>query len=163
MQLDMVRAGIAMYGLSPSNETICDVLKPAMQLKSVIIQINDLNAGDTVSYGRQFEAEKNCRIAVVSIGYGDGYYRLLSGKDSVLVNGKRASLVGRICMDVFMIDVTDIKASVGDTVTIFGEDNGQMKSINEMADLLETINYELLCAISKRIKRVYEVGWKFYI
>jgi len=153
MHLDMVRPGIMLYGLVPVKTLL--PFKPSMELKSVIVQINDLNLGDTVSYGRTYLVQKNKKIAIVAIGYADGYFRLLSNKDSVLVKGQRAPIVGRICMDTCMIDVTDINVATGDVVTIFGKDNGQFKEITEMSDIIGTINYELLCAVNKRVRRVY--------
>lgn len=155
--LDMVRAGIILYGLFPSAYVKNKLdLKPAMSLKTVISQVKTVPKGTAVSYGGVFITNKKTKIATVPIGYADGYLRVLSGKASMLVNGKRAPVVGRICMDQAMLDVTEIKNVKENTVvTVFGkEDNNEIK-IEELSDFANTINYEILCLISKRIPRIY--------
>lgn len=153
---DMVRPGLMLYGLCPDKETGGFDLRPAMQLKTRIAQIKEFSAGDTVSYGRIFTAPGPRRIAVITIGYADGLFRTLSNRFDVLVRGRRAHQVGRICMDMCMIDVTDIPdAQVGDEVTVFGEDSGAVLSVDELASIAGTISYELLCAVSPRVPRVY--------
>ncbi len=146
---ETVRAGIILYGLAPSvNIPLPDGMKPVMSLYSVVSMVKEIDAGSSVSYGRTFKAEKPMKIATVSAGYADGVPRLLSNKGSVIVRGKRAKIVGRICMDQFCIDVSDIEdVKTGDRVTIFGEE----LSVNEVAEQAGTINYEIICGISKRV------------
>lgn len=154
--LDMIRPGIALYGgyTDPVNGDAG--LRPVMSLKTRIVQIKDVQAGDTVSYGRTYTAEKAGRIAVLGIGYADGLHRMLSGKAEFLLHGTRIRQVGRICMDLCMADVTDApQAKVGDVVTIFGTDGESCIPACEQAELAGTISYELMCAVSKRVPRVY--------
>lgn len=155
--LDMVRAGIILYGLFPSNYVKNKLdLRPAMSLKTVISQVKTVPKDTAVSYGGTFVTKKETKIATVPIGYADGYLRILSGKASMLVNGKKAPVIGRICMDQTMLDVTNIETVKENTVvTIFGEDNGAEMRVEELSDLSKTINYEILCLISKRIPRIY--------
>ena len=156
---DMVRPGIALYGHDPGCAD-CDIpLKSAMSLKTRIIQIKELEAGDTVSYGRIFTAQKNTKIAVLPIGYADGLFRTLSGKTDMLLRGRRVRQIGKICMDLSVIDITDIPdARLGDIVTVFGDDGGETISARELAEICGTLSYEILCAISKRVPRVYIGG-----
>lgn len=155
MQLDMVRPGILLYGMYPGDDR--DIpLRPAMQLKTRIIHISEAEPGWSISYGRKYTAETKRKIAVVPIGYADGLHRVLSGKIDMLVNGRRVPQVGNICMDMCMIDVTDAgDVAIGDVVTVFGSDEAENISAEELAEKAETIHYELLCAVSKRIPRVY--------
>lgn len=158
MHLDMVRAGIILYGLAPSQDVELDKinLKQVMSLKVRITHVKEINSGESVSYGRKFIASKKSKIASLPIGYADGYTRMLSGKAEALVNGIRVPVVGRICMDQCMIDVTGIEdVKVGDEVVLFGEQKGSFISIDEIAQKLGTINYEIVCMIGKRIPRVY--------
>ena len=155
--MDMVRPGIALYGCYPAKERGSIDLKPVMQVKSRIAQIKDFQIGDTISYGRTYTASEPRKIAIVPIGYADGLHRVLSGKIDMLVCGKRAKQVGRICMDMCMLDVTDIpEVKVGDIVTVFGYDGYEFIPIEEQAEKAGTISYELLCAVSPRIPRVYK-------
>ncbi len=154
--LDMVRPGLMLYGLYPDRYKGKFELRPAMELKTTIAGIKSLEPGDCVSYGRTFTAEKPMKIAVLAIGYGDGLHRVLSGKIDVLINGKRAPQIGRICMDLCMADVTGIDCAVGDTVTIFGGDGGEFISIDEVAEKACTISYEITCALTERVERVYK-------
>lgn len=157
-QLDMVRAGIALYGLSPNPEDkgCYDELKPAMQLKTVISHVKTVSRGDPIGYGSSFVAPKQMRIATVPCGYADGYLRSF-GAGHVLVCGKRAKIVGRVCMDQMMIDVTDIpQAELLGEVTLFGSSQDEYLSVNELAQLDDTINYQIICGITKRVVRVYE-------
>ncbi len=162
MHLDMVRAGIILYGLYPSNEVSRSSidLKPAMTLKANVILVKDVENDVCVSYGRTFHTSRKSRIATIPIGYADGYTRLMSNKGCMLVNGEFAPVVGRICMDQCMIDVTDLKhdVRVGDEVVIFGSQGGAGISVDEIAAGVGTINYELVCIIGKRIPRVYIKG-----
>ena len=158
MHLDMVRAGIILYGLAPSQDVELDKinLKQVMSLKVRITHVKEINSGESVSYGRKFIASKKSKIASLPIGYADGYTRMLSGKAEALVNGIRVPVVGRICMDQCMIDVTGIEdVKVGDEVVLFGEQKGSFISIDEIAEKLGTINYEVVCMIGKRVPRVY--------
>ena len=156
--MDMVRPGILTYGVHPSQDTegVLD-LQPVMTLRSMVAQIRDIKAGAQISYGRTFTAQKDLRMAVVPIGYADGLSRALSGKASFIIRGQQAPIVGRICMDMCMVDVSHLpEISVGDTVTVFGEENG----CDDLARLTGTIPYEVLCAVNKRIPRIYLSGGK---
>ncbi len=158
MHLDMVRPGIILYGLYPSKDVDWKIdLKPAMTLKAKVIYVKDVDRGVCISYGRTFRTARKSRIATVPIGYADGYTRLMSNKGKMLVNGEFAPVVGRICMDQCMLDVTDLEheVHVGDEVVIFGKQNGACISVDEIAEQVGTINYELVCIIGKRIPRVY--------
>ncbi len=155
--LDMVREGISLYGLSPSEKLRNALdLKPAMELKTVISMVKTIHKGDTVSYGRTFTADRDMKVATVCIGYADGYPRQLSGRGYMLVNGKKAPIIGRICMDQLILDVTGIEGVYrGMTVTVFGKDGDTFLSVDEVAKLCDTINYELICIVGKRIPRVF--------
>ncbi len=155
--LDMVRFGISVYGLYPSDEVVKEnaELIPAMSLHSHIVHVKRVNAGDSVSYGATWHAERDCLIATIPVGYADGYPRLLSGSSRVMVRGVSLPVVGRVCMDQFMVDASalpDIK--VGDEVTLLGEGI----TAEELASLAGTINYELVCGIAPRVPRVYTEG-----
>ncbi len=156
MKLDMVRCGIATYGLYPSDEVdkIRIVLKPAMSLTSHISYVKTVEAGQGISYNGTFVTTRETKVATIPVGYADGYPRLLSSKGRVLIRGKAAPIIGRICMDQFMVDVTDIPdAARGDKVTLVGTDGDLTISLDEIAALTETINYEVACDISKRVPR----------
>ncbi|MGN1319789.1 MAG: alanine racemase [Acutalibacteraceae bacterium] len=150
--LDMCRAGIILYGLTPSpNLKLTQDFIPVMSFKSVVSQVKKICKGDTVSYGRTFKAEKPMTIATVTAGYADGYPRMLSNRGSVLINGMRAHIVGRVCMDQFCVDVTNIpNVKQDDEVLLFGKD----LPVEELAEICETINYEIVCGISNRVKRI---------
>jgi len=156
--MDAVRAGITLYGLWPSDEVARDIisLEPAMELKSMVIYLKTIPAGTAVGYGRTYIAQNERRIATIPIGYGDGYPRSLSNKGYVLIRGKRAPIVGRICMDQFMADVTEIEdAAENDEVTLIGADGKEKITMEELGELSGRFNYELACDIGKRIPRVY--------
>lgn len=158
MHMDMVRAGIMLYGLKPSDEIMLEKLelKQVMSLKVRISHVKDIEAGQSISYGRKFIADKKRRIASLPIGYADGYTRMLTGKAEALVKGVRVPVVGRICMDQCMIDVTGIEnVKVGDEAVLFGKQGNEFIHIDELAEKLGTINYEIVCMISKRVPRVY--------
>jgi len=151
------RAGIIIYGLHPDiSLDIPEGLEPIMELKAVISQVKTVPAGTCISYGRTFTAPEEMRIATVTIGYADGYSRLLSSKGEILVHGKRCRIVGRVCMDQLMIDVSDVpEAKSGDIVTLIGRDGGEMITADDLAAVYGTIGYEVVCGISKRVPRIY--------
>jgi len=156
--LDMVRAGIAMYGLYPSEETMNEkaALLPAMSLKSMIIHLKDVPAGFKVSYGATYETTKPTTIATVPVGYADGYSRLLSSRGHMLVCGQRAPIAGRVCMDLTMLDVGNIgRVKQGDEVVIFGKQGCSAVTVDEVASTSGTINYEVVSSLTERVKRVY--------
>lgn len=158
--LDMVRPGIATYGCLPSADLRGMInLKPVMSLRSTIFQIRDFAPNITVSYGRTYTTRDPEKIAVVGIGYADGLSRSFSGNISFLLHGKRVPQVGRICMDMCMIDISRVPdAQVGDEVTVFGEDGGDCIEVESLSNRLNTIPYEILCGINKRIPRIYLDG-----
>lgn len=156
MHLDMVRAGIILYGMYPSDIDYDIDLKPLMSFKSTVINIKTMQPGETVSYGATYTVEKPTKVATVAVGYADGYSRLLSNKGRVLVNGCFANILGRICMDQCMIDVTNVhNISIGDEVILFGADENENLPVEELAVKLGTINYELPCVINNRVPRCY--------
>lgn len=161
--LNAVRAGITIYGIYPSNEVERDIVKliPAMELKSHVSYVKDLPAGTSISYGGTFASEKDLRVATIPVGYADGYPRSLSNKGWVLIHGQKAPIIGRVCMDQFMVDVTDIpKVRVGDEVTLIGTDGSETLSMNELGELSERFNYEFACDLGKRIPRVFYADGK---
>lgn len=156
--MSVVRAGISLYGMWPSDEVKKENidLAPVMSLKSCIVFLKELEKGRTISYGATYETTRNQRIATIPVGYGDGYPRSLSNKGYVLIHGKKAPICGRICMDQFMVDVTDIpEAQEGDVVTLVGKDCGAEITMEEIGDLSGRFNYEFACDLGKRIPRVY--------
>lgn len=157
---DMVRVGIAMYGCYPSDEVCKDIrLKPAMSVHTNISFIKTVEAGSKLSYGCTFTANKEMRVATLPIGYADGFNRLLSNRGEVLINGKRAKVVGRVCMDQILADVTDIEGvKLHDEAVCIGAQGKDEITAEEIANLCGTINYEILCAISPRVPRLYVEG-----
>ena len=158
LSFNMVRAGIILYGMYPSDEVNKQRLdiKPAMSLKTQISYIKDEPCGVSIGYGRTYFTKRNSRVATIPVGYADGYSRALSNKGRVLVRGKYAPIVGRICMDQMMIDITDIpNTQIGDEVVLIGKQGENAVTVEEIADLTGTINYEVVCMIGKRIPRVY--------
>lgn len=157
MHMDMVRAGIILYGLYPCDDRELKEkikLKPAMQLKTVISLVKEYKKGGCVSYGRKFTAPKDMLVASTAIGYADGYHRVLSGKAPMIVCGQRVNTIGRICMDQTMLDVTNVpNVKEGDIVTVFGQDGDAAVTVDELASLADTINYEIVCALSRRVPR----------
>ena len=156
--LDMVRAGISIYGLYPSEEVDRSIikLKPAMELKTKIIHLKKVPAGFKVSYGTNYETEKPTTIATVSIGYADGLNRLLSSKGRMLVCGQSAPIVGRVCMDMTMLDVGEIpEIAIGEEVVVFGKQGNASISVDEIASTINTINYEVVSTIMERVPRIY--------
>jgi alanine racemase len=159
MHLDMVRPGIILYGLYPSGEVSKDVidLKPTMTLKANVILVKDVERDTRISYGGIFKTERESKIATLPIGYADGYSRLLTEKAKVLINGEFAPVVGKICMDQCMIDVTELSndVHVGDEAVLFGKQCGKEIRVEDIADKIGTINYEVVCLVGKRVPRVY--------
>ena len=163
VNMDAVRAGIILYGLLPSDEVQKERidLEPVMTLKSKVIHIKTLEKGRTISYGGTYEVTHTEKIATIPVGYGDGYPRSLSNKGWVLIHGQKAPICGRICMDQFMVDVTDIpEVRVGDEVTLIGTDGSETLSMNELGELSERFNYEFACDLGKRIPRVFYADGK---
>ncbi|MBR6404515.1 MAG: alanine racemase [Eubacterium sp.] len=158
---DMMRLGIVIYGLYPSEEIDKRVeLKPAMTLKAKVIHVKELPAGRGIGYGWTYITDRPTMVATVSVGYADGYPRALSGKGRVLIHGQYAPILGRVCMDQIMIDVTDIVDSgedvvVGDEVVLFGKQGDNIIPVEEVAEPANSFNYEAVCNISRRVPRVY--------
>lgn len=167
MRLDMVRAGIILYGYAPSDSMRRQLdLKPAMRLKTLISHVKTIKKGTTVSYGRTFTAERDLRVATVPVGYADGYIRAYAGEGYMFVwdktkkFGKNCKIIGRICMDQTMLDVTDFpEAEVGNVVVVFGNGKDGEPTAEDIARWGGTISYEVLCAVSKRVPRLYRTNW----
>lgn len=156
MHMDMVRVGISLYGLYPSDLQYPLPLRPLLQLKARVTNVKYIEKGESVSYGATYTAPRRMKLATVAIGYGDGYPRLLSNRGRVLVNGQYAAIVGRICMDQCMIDATTVNTiSIGDEVLLVGAEGGLSIPLQELADIAGTIHYELACNINKRVPRYY--------
>jgi len=157
--LDMVRAGISLYGLNPSLEVDLSriELRPALTLKARVIPLKTVPAGTRISYGGTWESPTTTTIATIPVGYGDGYSRLLSNKGQMLVKGKRAPVVGRVCMDLTMLDVGKVDGvKAGDEVVLIGRQGEEEISADELAALLGTINYEIVTQLMARVERVYK-------
>lgn len=155
---DLVRAGIAIYGLYPSQQVSKKTveLKPALSLISHVEYVKTISAGTSVSYGGTFVAEKEMQIATIPVGYGDGYPRSLSNKAYVLIHGKKAPIIGRVCMDQFMVDVTGIdNVKFGDQAVLIGTDGEETITVDQLSELADRFNYEFVCDLGKRIPRVY--------
>lgn len=155
---NLVRAGISTFGLYPSEEVNKENvrLKPAMALKSHVAYVKEIEAGTPISYGGTFVSDKPMRIATIPVGYADGYPRNLSNIGYVLIRGKKAPIVGRVCMDQFMVDVTDIEGvSFGDNVTLIGRDGNETITVEDLSELSGRFNYEFICDLGKRIPRVF--------
>ena len=164
VDLDMVRLGIAMYGMYPSDEVKKEKVElfPALDLKSHITMVKEIPSGEKVSYGGKFTTTRTTKLATVSVGYGDGYPRALSSKGYVLVRGQKAPIVGRVCMDQMMVDVTDIKnVTRADIVTLIGKDGDAEITVEEIAALAGTFNYEFVCDLGKRIPRSYYLNGEY--
>ena len=160
MHLDMVRPGVILYGMYPSNEVDKSRLNliPAMTIKSTLTLVKEVEAGRGVSYGKEYITDKTTKIATVPIGYADGYLRKIAKKGKMVVNGAEVPIIGRICMDQCMIDVTNVhNIDKGDEVIVFGKDK---ITIDDLAEWLETINYEIACIVGKRIPRIYTKNGK---
>lgn len=161
--LDMVRAGIMLYGFYPSDQVNKKIikLKPAMNLKAKISHIKTVARGTGISYGQIFVTEKESKIATIPIGYADGFTRLLTEKSEVYIKGERVKIVGKICMDQSMIDVTNISnVNINDEVVLFGYGKEGYPHVDELAEKIGTINYEIICMVGRRVPRVYISGGK---
>lgn len=158
----MVRAGIILYGLDPNPSLESTLqLTPVMTLKSKVAFVKKLRKGSAVSYGRTFVADKDMVVATIPIGYADGYFRSFSAEGYMSIKGKKAKILGRVCMDQTIIDVTDIEdVKIGDDVVIFSDGKDGAPTVNELAKFADTINYEIICAVSKRVPRVYRKNGK---
>jgi alanine racemase len=154
---ELVRPGIVLYGLPPSAQVGGNIgLEPVMSWKAKVSHVKTINTGETVSYGRTFQAAYPTSVATIPVGYADGLRRALSNQGEMLLHGQRSMMIGRVCMDQTMLEVTKIKqVNVGDVVTILGKDGYEQITATEMADWLGTINYEVICGISKRVPRIY--------
>jgi alanine racemase len=154
---DMVRPGIMTYGWYPTDETSESVpVKPVMTFKTRVLYIKKIQSGESVSYGRKFIAARPTLVATLSVGYADGYNRLLSNRGEVLIRGKKFPVIGRVCMDLIHVDLgNDNEIQVGDEVVLFGSQGGAKVSVNEICQKLDTIPYEVCCWISDRVVRVY--------
>lgn len=152
-----VRPGLSLYGLYPSEDVSRDIgIRPVMSFKTRIIHIKDMESGDVVGYSRVYRIAKPTRVATLPLGYDDGYNRLLSNQGEVIIRGKRASIIGRVCMDQCFVDVTNIKdVFVGDEVVLYGSQAQETISVESIAKQLNTIPYEVTCSISKRVPKIY--------
>jgi alanine racemase len=158
LELDMVRSGISTYGLYPSEEvekSSADLI-PAMSLTSRITHVKTVPAGTGIGYGWSYVTQKETRVATIPVGYADGYKRALSNQGRVLIRGVSVPIIGRVCMDQFMVDVTELaEAAVGDTVTLFGRDGAEQIPVEELAAMSASFNYEFVCGMTRRIPRIY--------
>ncbi len=156
-KFDMVRAGIILYGYYPSDEVeYCVKIQPVLSFETAIVAINKINKGDKISYGGTFTADKDMLVAVLPVGYGDGYKRLNSNIGHVLINGKKARITGRVCMDMTMVDISDISdAKVGDKAVLIGSQGEEFISADHLASWAQTINYEIPLSITTRVKKQY--------
>lgn len=155
---EMVRSGITTYGLYPSDEVVFEnmQIRPALTWKAHVVNIMEPEQGRGVSYGATYIVDRPCRLATISIGYADGYSRHLSNKGAVLIRGKRAPIVGRVCMDQMMVDVTDIPdVEMEDQAVLIGTDGSESITADDIAAWTGTINYEVVCAVSQRVPRIY--------
>lgn len=157
LYFDMVRAGIVLYGYYPSKQTKKPFsVKPVLSWETAVAAVNEVKAGETISYSGTFRASHDMRVAVLPVGYGDGYRRLLSNRAEVLIHGKRAPVVGNICMDMTMVDVTEIPdVSLGDSVVLIGRQGNERITAEELAALCGTISYEIMLSITPRVPKEY--------
>lgn len=154
---NIARLGIVMYGLKPDRDyEMPEGILPILEWKTVVAMVKTVKAGDSIGYGRSYIAERDSVIATLPVGYADGYNRLLSNNFYVLINGKRARIVGNICMDQMMIDVTGLDVRCGDEVTLIGKCGDETVTADEMAEKINTIGYEIVCSISGRVIRTYK-------
>lgn len=162
--LDQVRSGIITYGMYPSEEVDFShlAITPAMELKSHVIHVKEVPAGTSIGYGGTYVTERTSRIATIPVGYGDGFPRSLSNKGRVLIRGEFAPIVGRVCMDQFMVDITHLpQVEKGDVVTLMGKDKEKQLTVEEVAGLAGSFNYEFCCDVGRRVPRVYYKNGKY--
>jgi alanine racemase len=154
---NMVRPGLVVYGIYPSRSVCKHVeVEPVMTFKARVAHVNRVKKGESVSYGRTFRAERDTTVAVISVGYGDGYPRALSNRGEVLIAGKRFKIVGLVCMDLTMVDVTDDQGvSIGDEVVLMGRSGAEEITASEIAELANTIPYDVTCSVGPRVPRVF--------
>lgn len=154
------RMGIALYGLKPSDDVTpdADTLRPLLSWKTTVELVKELPAGDCVSYGRTYTADTPRTVATLAAGYADGYLRAFSNRADVLISGKRCPVIGRVCMDQMLVDVTGLSVQMGDTATLIGTDGSETITADELASIAGTINYEIVCNISRRVPRIYFEG-----
>ncbi len=153
---DYVRIGIASYGLQPLKDKYVEQLKPVLSWKTIVSHVKWIKKGESLSYGRTFIAPHDMKVATVPVGYADGYWRNLSNRGEVLIQGSRCRVVGTVCMDQFLVDVTHLESvSVGDEVVLIGEQKDERITVERIAELVGTTNYEVVCRISSRVPRVY--------
>ena len=151
---NMIREGISLYGYPPVQTGLA--FRPVLRWEAEVVHVKDLCAGCSIGYGCTYTTERPMRVATVAVGYGDGYHRVMSNRGQMLVNGRRANIVGRICMDQTMIDVSDIPdVQVGSQVVLIGTQGGEHIGADELASWAETISYEVLLAITTRVPRTY--------
>jgi len=157
--LDMVRPGIVLCGLQPSSEMLNTAdLKPVLSWKAKVSRVQQVPAGTLIGYGGTYQAEKTMTVATIPVGYADGYDRLLSNKGYVLYQGKKLPIVGRVCMDQFMVDASSAaNLQTGDEVILIGSQGDQSLTVTEMAEMLQTIDHEIICAIAARVPRIYKM------
>jgi alanine racemase len=155
---DLVRPGLLLYGVVPPPLASTIDLKPALSLRSRLVAVKHIRTGETVSYGGRFTAERPTRVAVVPAGYADGIDLRMAGRGVVLVRGRRAHIVGAVCMDMILLDITDIEAYPGDEVVLLGTQDNEKVDVREMAASIGTIPWEILCRLGSRIERIYSVG-----
>ena len=154
---DMIRPGIGLYGFPPSSPYSAHPLEPILTLKTALIHVRDISKGTGVSYNHTFVAPKDMRIGTVAIGYGDGFPRHLSNRGAVIIRGHRAPIVGTVCMDALMVDLSGVpEARPGDEVVVIGESGGARITAEEIADLAGTINYEIITRLAGRVRRIYK-------
>lgn len=152
---DLARLGIILYGLYPNHALDVPIeMKPVMELVSTVSMVKSVKPGTFVGYGRTFCAEKDMKIATITVGYADGYPRLLSNRGEVIIKGKKCKIIGNVCMDQIMADVTELDISAGDEAVLIGIQNGEQITADDIADLCGTIGYEITCGISKRVPRI---------
>lgn len=157
LTFDMVRAGIILYGYYPSDETLKTIqIEPVLDFTTNVVAINKVYKGETIGYGCTFEATRDMTVAVLPVGYGDGYKRLISNRGYVLINGKKAPVTGRICMDMTMVDITDIpEVKIGDEAVLIGEQKGEKITADDLAEWSDTISYEIILSITGRVPKIY--------
>ena len=161
--LDLVRAGIILYGLYPSEDMAGEAkwLRPALSLHSHLVYVKEVGSGQSISYGGTFTADRKMRVGTVPVGYGDGYPRSLSSRGYVLIQGRRAPILGRVCMDQFMVDLSELpQVTEGEPVVLIGRDGQEEITVGELGALSGRFNYELMCDLSPRVPRVYLQGGK---